>query len=339
MNPVAILGDALMITGFVFVMMLIVEVVNVASAGAFQRVMRRGGPVTYVGSGLLGSAPGCLGSFAAVAMYVHGALPFGALVSNMIATSGDEAFVMLALFPGKAVFLFAILLVYGVVVGVLTDRVMGGRSYAGACCPSGLAVHETEQVRLFSRPAALEGCSFPRATLCLFLALFILAVATGTLGPIESGWIRFTLITLAAIAFWISFWVPEHFLEEHLWRHVAREHLPRIFLWVLGVLVLLKLAEAGHFPVVSLVRDHPWAALLAAGLIGIVPESGPHLVFVTLFAQGGVPFSVLLVSSVVQDGHGALPLLAESRREFVKVKAISLVAGLALGSLLLAVGL
>ena len=339
MNLLAVLGDALTITGFVFVMMLIVEVVNVASSGTFQRVARQGRAVTYLGSGLLGSAPGCLGSFAAVAMYVHGALPFGALVSNMIATSGDEAFVMLALFPGKAVLLFAILLVYGVVVGAVTDRISRGRSYIGACCPSGLAVHETEQVRLFSRPAALEGCSFPRATLCLFLALFTLAVATGSLGPIESGWIRFFLITLAVIAFWIAFWVPEHFLEEHLWRHVAREHLPRIFLWVLCVLVLLKLAEAGHVPLAGMVRNHPWAALGAAGLIGLLPESGPHLVFVTLFAQGAVPFSVLVASSVVQDGHGALPLLAESRWEFFRVKAISLVAGLALGGVLLVAGL
>lgn len=290
MKLLPVLGDALTITGFVFVMMLIVEVVNVVSGGTLKRIVDRGGTVTYLGSGLLGTAPGCLGSFAAVAMYVHGALPFGALVTNMIATSGDEAFVMLALFPGKAVLLFAILLVYGVVVGMLTDQLMRHRSYTGACCPSGLTVHEKEGTRLVSRPAALEGCSFPRATLCLFLALFILAVSTDTLGPIEFGWIRFSLIALAAIALWIAFWVPEHFLEEHLWRHVAREHVPRIFLWVLGVLLILELAEAGNLPLVAMVRDHPWAALLAATLIGLLPESGPHLVFVTLFAQGAVPF-------------------------------------------------
>lgn len=48
---------------------------------------------------------------------------------------------------------------------------------------------------------------------------------------------------------------------------------------------------------------------------------------------------MLIASSVVQDGHGALPLLAESRREFLKVKAISLVSGLALGGFLLVAGL
>jgi hypothetical protein len=68
-----------------------------------------------------------------------------------------------------------------------------------------------------------------------------------------------------------------------------------------------------------------------AALVGVIPESGPHLVFATLYATGMLPFSVLLTSSAVQDGHGMLPLLAESRAEFLRVKAINVVAGLVLG--------
>jgi len=71
--------------------------------------------------------------------------------------------------------------------------------------------------------------------------------------------------------------------------------------------------------------------LLVACLVGLVPESGPHLVFLTLFTQGAVPFSVLLASSVVQDGHGMLPLLADSRLDFFRIKAINFVVGILLG--------
>ena len=46
--------------------------------------------------------------------------------------------------------------------------------------------------------------------------------------------------------------------------------------------------------------------LLTGALVGIIPESGPHLIFVMLYAQGLVPFSVLLTSSFVHDGHGML---------------------------------
>jgi hypothetical protein len=67
------------------------------------------------------------------------------------------------------------------------------------------------------------------------------------------------------------------------------------------------------------IRSGRWIVLLIACLVGLIPESGPHLIFVTLFAQGVVPFSVLLASSVVQDGHGMLPMLAHSRREFLQI--------------------
>ena len=71
--------------------------------------------------------------------------------------------------------------------------------------------------------------------------------------------------------------------------------------------------------------------ILLATAIGIIPESGPHLIFVTLFAQGVLPFYVLLVNSIVQDGHSALPLLAESKMSFAKAKLINIAVGLIVG--------
>jgi hypothetical protein len=78
--------------------------------------------------------------------------------------------------------------------------------------------------------------------------------------------------------------------------------------------------------------------LALAGCLGIVPESGPHLLFVTLFDNGAVPLSVLTAGSIVQDGHGMLPILAHSRREFFRIKGINLLAGLLVGVLLLCLG-
>ncbi len=70
----------------------------------------------------------------------------------------------------------------------------------------------------------------------------------------------------------------------------------------------------------------------------MVPESGPHLIFTTLYAKGLAPFSVLLTSSIVQDGHGMLPMLAHSRRAFLIIKLINLLVGLSIGALLMATG-
>jgi hypothetical protein len=82
------------------------------------------------------------------------------------------------------------------------------------------------------------------------------------------------------------------------------------------------------------VQHNGYAVLLFAALIGLIPQSGPHMIFIALFASGAAPFSVLFTNFFVQDGHTALPLLAESKSSFVKAKAIKLVIGIALGSLL-----
>jgi hypothetical protein len=117
---------ALMITGFVLGMMLIIEYLNVLTAGKWQE--RLAGHVwgQYVLAALLGVLPGCLGAFTAVAMYTHGLLTLGAVVTAMIASSGDEAFVMLALIPRPALLLMGIVFGVGLGVGVLVD-VLGGR--------------------------------------------------------------------------------------------------------------------------------------------------------------------------------------------------------------------
>ncbi|HER43820.1 MAG TPA: hypothetical protein ENO08_05115, partial [Candidatus Eisenbacteria bacterium] len=89
----------------------------------------------------------------------------------------------------------------------------------------------------------------------------------------------------------------------------------------------------------KLVARGQWFVLLAACLAGLIPQSGPHLIFVTLFAGGYIPMSVLLAGSIVQDGHGMLPVLAYSRRVFVLIKAINLLFGLLIGAAAMAAGI
>lgn len=340
MHVLSVGGEAVLITGFVLVMMLLVEYVNVLTAGVMQRWLARPGAGGYLGVMALGTSPGCLGAFANVALYVHGFLTFGAISGSMIATSGDEAFVMLALFPGKALVLFGLLFVYGLVVAFAVDRVTRGRCYAGGPCDSGMVVHGAVQParEKLLRREPWRGWTPLRAALAVALAAYAGAAVSGLLPLGEPGWVRWTVMGVGLMGLAIVVAVPEHFLVEHLWKHVVREHLPRIFLWVLGVSLAVQWAAGLHGSLREALVSHPGWALAAAAAIGLIPESGPHLIFVTLFAEGLVPFSVLATSSIVQDGHGTLPLLAESRREWVKVKAVNVAAGLLLGGALLLLG-
>jgi hypothetical protein len=166
--------------------------------------------------------------------------------------------------------------------------------------------------------------------LTLVLILFVVGLLAGYIGPPVWTWVRVTLLLTSGVALFIVTTVPDHFLETHLWEHVAKTHMPRVFLWTFGALFLMHLL-VDHFLLMGWMQDNQLIMLLAACLVGLVPESGPHLVFLTLYTQSAVPFSVLLASSVVQDGHGMLPMLADSRMDFFRVKAINFAVGLTLG--------
>lgn len=328
-----IFTHALMVTGFVFVMMLVIEYLNVLTQGVWQRGLRGSRWQQYLLAAFLGATPGCLGAFAVVSLYSHRVVSLGAVVAAMIATSGDESFVMLTMIPGTAGFIFLALLLAGLAAGALTDILLGERAAKWAKADHELGLHEEEACECFPRgqiAGQWRECTLARGTLSLALTLFIFGLVTGQLGPPAWNWVKVTLLLTTSLGLFIVSTVPDHFLETHLWEHVAKVHVPRVFMWTFGALLLMHvLVEQLHLS--GWMQENRLLMLLVACLVGLVPESGPHLVFLTLFTQGVVPFSVLLASSVVQDGHGMLPLLADSRLDFLRIKAINFTVGLLLG--------
>ena len=184
----------------------------------------------------------------------------------------------------------------------------------------------------------LKHLSFERAILLLFTLLFAVSLFAGTIVSPVWDWKRVTFVTGSLFLLFVFTTVPEHFLKEHFYQHILKKHLLRIFLWTWGAFLLLHFVQTNTL-VGSLVQDNRYIILLIAVVIGLIPESGPHLVFVTMFSQNLLPFSILLANSIVQDGHGMLPLLAESRKDFIKVKIINMLVGLVAGFVLLQFGL
>jgi hypothetical protein len=325
------LTNALLITGFVAIIMLVIEYLNVVSQGAWQERLARHLFGQYLLATFLGVTPGCLGAFAVVAMYAHRRMTLGSVVAAMIATSGDESFVMFAMIPRTAVLLNGILFVLGLLSGFLTDRLAGPRLTQFLSCSEDFQLHEQDYCRCFDgRQIVLQWkrCSAARGTMTFSLLVFLVLVAAGQVGPEHWNWVRGTLLAASGAGLFIVVSVPEH---------VVREHVPRIFFWTFGALWLMDLI-VHQWQVGEIIQRSSWIVLVLAALIGLVPESGPHLIFVTLFAQNLVPLSTLLTSSIVQDGHGMLPMLAHSRRTFLLIKLIALLIGLAVGSALMALG-
>ena len=335
-----VLTQSLLITGFVFIMMLVIEYLNVQTHGSWQEKLKKSKTGQYVLAVVLGAVPGCLGAFTVVSLYAHEVVSFGALVATMIATSGDEAFVMLSLFPLKAVLLTVIISVIGFVIGYVTDLIYKSQLKLLAHQEHTLPLHKDELCECYPKGyirKQLKNISFERALLIALLSVFMILMFTGTIASDELSWIKITLITGTLFGLFVVITVPDHFLQKHLWEHVLKRHLLRIFLWTFGALLIIHVLM-NYIDLNAWIQANTFTVLILAVLIGIIPESGPHLIFVTLFAQGSLPFSILLASSIVQDGHGTLPLLAVSKKGFVILKMINVAVGLILGLAVLALG-
>ncbi len=320
---------SVMITFFVLTMMMLIEFLNILSSGTLSKWLVKGGVFQFLSVTLIATVPGCLGSFTAVSLFLHGVISRGILIGSMIASSGDEAFVMLAMMPKMALILFLFLLFYGIVVGIVIDRIFGKQFFLVKERNDELVIHTLEKESY--KRATFTEWSFMRIFLLLaFLIIFVL-VLFGFLGEKEWNWERFALIASSLIGFSVIFFASDHFIEEHLLKHILKKHLLKLFLWTFFALLAMEIIKVRADFVETLIKNHQFYAIIVAALIGILPESGPHLIFVMGFVNGIMPFSTLVASSVVQDGHGMLPLLAESPKEFIKIKSINFVAGVLSG--------
>ena len=348
MKIFAVFKHAVMITVFVFVMMLLIDFVDTASKRRISALMKGGLWRQYTLTSFLGSTPGCLGAFMNVSLYIHGIISFGAIVGGMIATSGDEAFVMLAQFPVTALTLFILLFVLGIIFAWISDRISHiMRIIPIKPCLENHCEHclsnsaEQDNVAEF-RPAniflSFKSLSFSRFLLVLLITSFLLLVLFGILGPSSWNWKRITFICLSLCSLYIAIVSSEHYLHSHIWDHIIKKHLLRVFLWSFVALLFVKLGLS-FWNLDTFIQEHIAWVLLIAALMGVIPESGPHLVFVMMYSQGLLPFSILFTSSFVQDGHGMLPLLSYSMKDFMLIKFLNFAFGVGTGGIFYALGL
>ncbi len=346
-----IIKNTIMITGFVLVMMLIIEYINVQTRGSWSKQLKQKGWLQIVFAALLGIIPGCLGAYTAVSLYAHKIFSFAALVTVMIATSGDEAFFMISVIPKTTILLTLIIFGIAVFTGFMISIFMKNKTLM-KLPENHMKIHDDEAdcicFNYKTIITQLKKMSMPRAILIAGLLLFIFGLLTGDFGHNHDfglihehdshhhdhgsdwNWISVTFLIVSLIALFIIITVNDHFLEEHLWGHIIKKHFLKIFLWTFATLLFLNFVNH-YLNIEDWIKTNHIKILLIAILVGIIPQSGPHFIFIFLFADGTIPFSILLANSIVQDGHGAIPLLAESRKSFFAMKAINILIGFVVG--------
>jgi hypothetical protein len=240
--------------------------------------------LNYIVASFFGSIPGCVGTFAMDSLYMAGLLSLGGIVSTMIATAGDETFLMFAMgISGKInlwlVFgLILILFILGIFIGFLVDLFDKKHKIklSKKCC---IEKHEKEKFNF------------------------------------------------------------KHFLKIHIKDHILKKHIWQIFIWIFLAIFFIELS--GNFINLENLFNNSnyFILLLFASLIAIFPISGPNVFLLVLFSKNLIPFSILLANSIIQDGHGLLPLLGFSFRDAVKIKLINFIFGLVIGFVLLLIGI
>lgn len=352
--------QTVMITYFVLCMILLLEFLNVKSNGAGQTFMLKHPGAQILIATLLGLLPGCLGSYTLVSLFSHNIVGAGALVANLLATTGDESFFMFALMPQKAVFITIILALLALASGYIVNFFYKKNTLTLTKLPVHFQIHDSASEHSDFKTVIfqLKHISLQRALILLSLLIFVILLLSGIIKSdhnhdvdsltqinILSGahhsdddhehihsidWVSVTFLIVSAITFFVVLTVGDHFLKEHLWHHVIQKHLPKVFLWTLFALAVVGFLN-NYLNVSDWISDNIYLVMLAALLVGLIPESGPHMIFISLFLSGQIPICILLANSIVQDGHGAIPLFAENKKEFFLVKAYKFVLAAIIG--------
>lgn len=269
--------ETLKIILIVTILMIVIEFLELKFKDRIQKLLTKRPSIQCIIASFLGAIPGCIDAFFIVSLYIHGLVGFGALVAVMLATAGDEAFVMLAMIPNTALLIFAICIILGIVGGLLADKIAKAINLK-TCQPCEVEVHDVD-------------------------------------------------VNLS------------HFLKEHVYVHILKKHIPKMFLWIFFTLLIVDYLIM-NFNFASIISSLPRLTLiLFAALIGAIPESGPHLFFTILYSKGIIPFSVLLVNTLSQDGHGLLPLISYSIKDTIYVQIFTTVFSLLIGIILFLIGL
>lgn len=336
--------ESIEICALVILMMTLIEIFNVCTQGKMFHSLEKHKGRQIITSAALGLIPGCLGGFAGVSLYSHRMIGFGALLATLIATTGDEAFIMLAKFPGTALLMMCGLFVLGIGIGALTEIIVGSMQKKGKMMNIGADRSRDDNYEIHSCDCGhhhdgekhshhgedghedVDCCNHHNEDSHEDEECGHHHDEAGNhheecchhhIEGEEHGHHVHNL---------------RHFLEEHVWKHVIKRHLPTIFAWTFGVLALFGILSI-YIDIETWIKGNIWLMLVIAVAAGLIPESGPHLVFVSMFAAGILPFPVLLANCISQDGHACLPLIAENKRSWLTVKLIKTVIAAAVGAI------
>lgn len=329
------------ITFLVIVMMIFIEYINIANKGKWIASLQKSPIKQVIIATFLGAIPGCAGGFMVVSLYTHGIIMLGALCSAMIASCGDEAFFMIAYGPNNYIYLIGILLIIAILSGIIINLISNKTGH----CDQGYTIH-SEDIDKHSPQKKdhhhngenqKNNISKERIIIIIGLLIFIILLIYNIfaessefeeeqLNFLSEAKINLIFAVIAIFALVKTLFSSDHFVKEHIWQHIIKHHFTSIFIWTTGALILCALIVNDNNISNYIINHSEYNLLLIiiAALIGLIPQSGPHLIFAILATNGTIPFYILITNMISQQGHVSLPLLSHSKKSWIESKGICL---------------
>lgn len=294
------------------------------------RMLDRSGAMQIPLAALLGALPGCGGAIIVVTQYTRGYLSFGSVVTVLVATMGDAAFLLIAREPTTALFVISVSLTAGVLTGWVVDA-LHGRDFLRQKVRAAPAFEEDEAAERAREPMLSVGLR--RLWIALLLPGAVLGICVAF--QVDSDRLLFGPLAEYEPTLWIGvagallcfvMWVFSPSPNSHTrsmtgrFRNMSswyRTLLDTNFVTAWVVFDFLAYELAVHFSGGGLERMFMvWAPImpLVAILVGFLPGCGPQVVVTTLYVTGVVPLSAQLGNSIANDGDALFPAIALAPR-------------------------
>ncbi|PIE39677.1 MAG: hypothetical protein CSA53_00310 [Gammaproteobacteria bacterium] len=287
-------------------------------------------------SAFLGALPGCGGAIIVVSQYAAGHLPFAAVVTVLVATMGDAAFLLLAKAPMTGLLVIST----GLIVGILSGAVIW-LTHPPEFLSHAPNTEQSEDNCLCLQPIPAPQLFLWTALLIATLPLTLASAFQMDIPAIElfGHSIELPLVLGASAAILgILMWaflplqdsykslVAEDSVAQQEDLTNIKEAIPTasqgvmqqvihdtnfIMVWVALAFAAFELTV--HYTGLSLQGLFVGAGALApliGILIGFLPGCGPQIIVATLYLQGIAPLSTLLGNAISNDGDALFPAIA-----------------------------
>jgi len=299
--------------------------------------------------------PGCGGAILVMAAYGRGAVSYGAAVAALVATMGDASWVLLAHDPWLTVQLKALLLVVGATTGWLVDAIgIDPRRRTPSPQPAVTVDVPAPTVVVPSPVATVARPLRSRPTLALhdvgvLPVLLWLVIGGGatvsvpvTFQLLDPEAVYLALGVVGAVVALVVFVRGGCRLADDDERSAAETSMAAVLrhgghevafvtVWVAVAYLAWSLLshltgfDGSQLPLLGL------AGVLVGALIGLVPGCAVQIVFVGIFAAGGMPLATFVANTISQDGDALLPLLALEHRSALLATVLTTLPALVVG--------